>query len=89
MKQKILNFINMNWIKKNVVPILLVIGGVLDFGTDLFVQLFDDLGAPSWIKTCISISALLYVYFSKPINQNAVRSFFDIGGGGIKNPPKP
>ncbi len=86
----------MNWIKKHILPILLVIGGILDFGTNLFVQLFDDLGAPSWLKTCISIFALLYVYFSKPINKNLFNAFAtteeddsDIGGGGIKNPTKP
>lgn len=42
-------------IKKNILPILYVIGGIVDLTTDLLVQLLNELGAPVWSSTMLRI----------------------------------
>lgn len=87
----------MNWIKENILPILLVLGGIIDQSTDLFVQLLADLGAPNWAMTLLRIIVVgfgaraLYLAKSPKVKKeiSALVEDSDIGGGGIKNPPKP
>lgn len=43
------------YIYKYLIPIIYVIGGILDATTDLFTQLLDDLGVQSWVKTLFRI----------------------------------
>ncbi len=43
------------YIYKYIIPIIYVIGGILDVTTDLFTQLLDDLGVQSWVKTLFRI----------------------------------
>lgn len=43
------------FIKKNILPILYVIGGIIDLTTDLLVQLLNELNAPIWSSTVLRI----------------------------------
>ncbi len=44
-----------NWIKNNILPIVLVIGGIIDQTTDLLVQLLSEVNAPAWVGTLLRI----------------------------------
>lgn len=83
-----------DFFKKHYLPILFVLGGVLDVSTDLFVQLFQDLGAPNWVlslfRVFIAVFGAFKLYYStSPKDKNTSKDGDDLGGGGIKNPPKP
>jgi len=84
-----------DFIKKHFLPILLVIGGVIDQSTDLFVQLLNELNAPSWVATLfriavISFGAFRLYYATSPkkytYKDKEPSTDDGIGGGGIKNP---
>lgn len=64
-----------DFIKKHFLPILLVIGGIIDQSTDLFVQLLNELNAPSWVATLfriavISFGAFRLYYATAPKKRN-------------------
>jgi hypothetical protein len=44
-----------NWIKDNILPIVLVVGGIIDQTTDLLVQLLSEINAPAWAGTLLRI----------------------------------
>jgi hypothetical protein len=44
-----------SWVKENILPIVLVIGGIIDQTTDLLVQLLSEINAPVWIGTLLRI----------------------------------
>ena len=52
-----------DFVKKHFLPILLVIGGVIDQSTDLFVQLLNELNAPSWVATLFRIAVISFGAF--------------------------
>lgn len=41
--------------KKNILPILLILCGVIDQSTDLMIQFLNEIGAKQWIGTLIRI----------------------------------
>ena len=78
-----------DFFKKHYLPILFVLGGALDVSTDLFVQLFKDLGAPNWalsfFRVVIAIIGAFKLYYSTSPKDKAIMSKDgDIGGS---NPP--
>lgn len=44
-----------NWIKDHILPIVLIIGGIIDQTTDLLVQLLSEVNAPAWVGTLLRI----------------------------------
>lgn len=44
-----------NFIKIYILPILYIVGGIIDLTTDLLVQLLNELHAPSWTSTVLRI----------------------------------
>lgn len=44
-----------NWIKDHILPIVLVVGGIIDQTTDLLVQLLSEINAPAWAGTLLRI----------------------------------
>ena len=44
-----------NFITINILPIIYVIGGIIDLTTDLLVQLLNELNAPAWTSTVLRI----------------------------------
>ncbi len=52
-----------NWIKDNILPIVLVIGGIIDQTTDLLVQLLSELNAPVWAGTILRIIIISFAAF--------------------------
>jgi hypothetical protein len=49
------NNIVYNWIKENILPVVLIIGGIIDQTTDLLVQLLLEVNAPAWVGTLLRI----------------------------------
>jgi len=45
----------LNWIKKHILPLLLVIMGVVDQTTNLLIQLLGEIKAPTWVGTLLRI----------------------------------
>jgi len=62
------------YINNHILPILLVIGGVIDQSTDLLAQLLVDIKAPSWSPTILRIiiisSGAFKLYYMKPPLKN-------------------
>lgn len=60
------------WVKDNILPILLVIGGIIDQTTDLLVQLLLELDAPAWTGTLLRIIIISFaafkLYYTNPAN---------------------
>lgn len=52
-----------NWIKDNILPIVLVIGGIIDQTTDLLVQLLSEVNAPIWAGTILRIIIISFAAF--------------------------
>jgi hypothetical protein len=75
-----------NFFKKNLFPILIVIGGIVDQTTDLLVQLISELNAPSWVATFFRILVISFgafrLYYSQSPNANRQ------GLGGTNPPPE-
>ena len=44
-----------NWTKDHILPIVFIIGGIIDETTDLLVQLLSEVNAPAWIGTLLRI----------------------------------
>lgn len=44
-----------NWVKDHILPIVLVVGGIIDQTTDLLVQLLSEINAPAWAGTLLRI----------------------------------
>lgn len=82
-----------DWIKKHVFAISLVLGGILDQTTDLLAQFLIEINAPSWSATLLRILIISFgairLYYAKPFEKKSTAKEGDIGGGGIKNPPTP
>lgn len=61
-----------NWIKDHILPIVLVIGSIIDQTTDLLVQLLADIEAPAWAGTLLRIIiisiAAFKLYYTNPAN---------------------
>jgi len=78
-----------SWLKKHILAISLVVGGILDQTTDLLTQLLLELNAPNWTATLLRILIISFgairLYLAKPFENSSK----DIGGGGVKNPPTP
>lgn len=77
------NFFNMiDYAKANLLPILLALAGVLDQTTDLFVELFTELNAPSWVLKLFRILVICFgafkLYYAVPNVSN-----LDTGGSNI------
>lgn len=64
------NNLIVNYIRKHILPILFVIGGIIDQSTDLLAQLLTDLNAPSWTSTLFRIIVICFgafkLYYSIP-----------------------
>jgi len=75
-----------DFLKKNLFPILIVIGGIIDQTTDLLVQLISELNAPSWVATLLRIAVISFgafrLYYSASPNANQ-----QTGVGGSNPPP--
>lgn len=60
------------WVKDNILPILLVIGTIIDQTTDLLVQLLLELDAPAWTGTLLRIIIISFaafkLYYTNPAN---------------------
>ena len=76
------------WLKKHLLAISLILGGILDQTTDLLPQLLIELDAPDWTATLLRIVIIslgaIRLYLAKPYDKEV-----EIGGCGIKNPPTP
>lgn len=60
-----------SFIKQNILPILYVIGGIIDLTTDLLVQLLNDLNAPSWSSTVLRIIIISFGVIKTSTKLNA------------------
>jgi len=73
------------FLKKHALPILLVIGGIIDQTTDLLVGILEDLNAPDWSAKLLRVTIIAFgairLYFSTSPNQS------QITGVGGSNPP--
>lgn len=60
-----------NFIKQNILPILYIIGGIVDLSTDLLVQLLNELHAPIWSSTILRIMIISFgvIKTSTKINE--------------------
>lgn len=62
------------YIKEHVLPILFVIGGIIDQSTDLLAQLLTDLNFPSWVTTLLRITIISFgafkLYYTTPVRKN-------------------
>jgi hypothetical protein len=60
------------WIKENILPIVLIIGGIIDQTTDLLVQLLSEVNAPAWVGTLLRIIIIsigsFKLYYTNPNN---------------------
>jgi len=58
------------YIKDNILPILFVVGGIIDQSTDLLAQLLMDLNTPSWCPTSLRIVIISFgafkLYYTTP-----------------------
>jgi hypothetical protein len=58
------------YINRNVYPILLIIGGIIDQTTDLLAQLLVEVNAPTWCATALRILIISFgafkLYYSVP-----------------------
>jgi hypothetical protein len=58
------------YVKKNVYPILMIIGGIIDQTTDLLAQLLIEINAPAWCATILRILIISFgafkLYYSVP-----------------------
>lgn len=58
------------WIKDNILPIVLILGSIIDQTTDLLVQLLIDIDAPTWVGTLLRITiisiAAFKLYYTNP-----------------------
>ena len=58
------------YIKDNILPILFVIGGIIDQSTDLLAQLLTDLNAPSWCPIILRVVIISFgafkLYYTTP-----------------------
>lgn len=73
------------FLKSHIFPILLVIGGIIDQSTDLFVQLLKELNAPDWFATFFRIMVIFFgairlYYATSPMSKVD-------GIGGSQIPP--
>lgn len=66
MNIKVKNFINMY-----ILPILYIIGGIIDLTTDLLVQLLNELHAPSWTSTVLRIIIISFGVIKTSTKLNA------------------
>ncbi len=61
----IIDYFRFNWL-----PILFVIGGILDQSTDLLVQFLTEIHAPIWAGTLLRIVVISFgsakLYLTKP-----------------------
>lgn len=73
------------FLKKHILPILLVLGGIIDQTTDLFVQMLNELNAPSWTATFFRIFVIFFgairLYYATAPNSKRE------GLGGTNPPP--
>jgi len=60
-----------NFIKQNILPILYVLGGIIDLTTDLLVQLLNELQAPIWSSTVLRIIIISFGVIKTSIKLNA------------------
>lgn len=60
-----------NFIKQNILPILYIIGGIIDLTTDLLVQLLSELHAPAWYSTILRIIIISFGVIKTSIKLNA------------------
>ena len=60
-----------NFIKQNILPILYIIGGIIDLTTDLLVQLLNELHAPAWSSTILRIIIISFGVIKTSIKLNA------------------
>lgn len=62
-----------SYIKDHILPILFVIGGIIDQSTDLLAQLLIDLNAPSWSSTVLRITIIFFgafkLYYTTPVKN--------------------
>lgn len=82
-------------LKKLITPKLIVILTILIATIDTHFQLLKEVGLPIDIINYIKLTGIMLVAFlpsilSKKLNTNSVQAGApeEIGGGGIKNPPK-
>lgn len=58
------------YVSRNIYPILLIIGGIIDQTTDLLAQLLIEINAPSWCATLLRILVISFgafkLYYSVP-----------------------
>lgn len=62
------------YIKERTLPILFVIGGIIDQSTDLLAQLLTDLNFPSWGTALLRIVIISFgafkLYYTTPVRKN-------------------
>lgn len=63
-----------NTIKKHYLPIILILGGVIDQTTDLLVQLLSEINAPAWTGTLLRIIVITFGAFKLYISTNTVKA---------------
>ena len=49
-----------NYVKSHILPIILVIGGIIDQTTDLLAQFLVDVNAPAWTPTLLRIVIITF-----------------------------
>jgi hypothetical protein len=69
---------SIKYIKAHILPILFVIGGIIDQTTDLFIQLFAELGMSEKYILVFRIFVITFgafkLYLSKPKNDKDAQS---------------
>lgn len=60
------------WVKDHILPLVLIIGGIIDQTTDLLVQFLAEISAPAWAGTLLRIIIISIGAF-KLYNSNATK----------------
>jgi len=87
----------MNWIKNNILPLLIFVVGFVVNNTQVVVDFLKEIAAPDWTFKAVNTIGMLwaaYLLFNsksakikKEIEEALQTEPEKIGGGGIKNPP--
>ena len=68
-----------NWTQNNILPIIFIIGGIIDQTTDLLVELLQELDAPLWIGIVFKITVITFgafkLFYSIPKKKRNINNY--------------
>lgn len=67
------------WMSSNILPIIFIIGGIIDQMTDTFVDLLNELDAPLWLGSLFKIIVITFgafkLFYSIPKNKRNITNY--------------